>query len=215
MKLLVGEMYVSLVVLHFSYSAIAYSQTAQLESKKDGLSASWEGLPTRTLKPRQPPDDWTRQSDDDHSVTWFSPSATKKTVTEGEPPKVIYDSQDGTIRISLCCVRTNTRFQGSPKLFLDSMDEAMLRSFKRNGINGIPRPVEHVKYLNAIGRILRIDVPGRKTALKCDLTTPTQCYSVIAIGEPGEKLNAVFERFVTSIQITTARQESGSDANHH
>jgi hypothetical protein len=197
----------ALIAVWFAGWLPGLSQETTAEEKGAPKPSSWKDCPTRTIKPRMPPEGWKQFSDAEHGVSWFSPSEVKKTVRPGAPPTVVYDAHDGEIGISVYCVQTNTRFQGSPTLFLDSMDEAAIGSLKRHGINGIPKPIANVNYGHTIGRILRIDVPGSKTIMKCDLTTPTECYTVAVTGLPDEKLNAVFAKCVTSLRFTPAKEK--------
>jgi hypothetical protein len=173
---------------------------------------TWETVPKRKLKPRDPPKDWARHSDLDHSVIWYSPTKPKKTERPGSPPVVIYDSRDGDIVLSLSCMKTNTRFLGRPKLFLDGLDDGFLGAYRRNGLNASKTPVAHVEYLHTIGRVLRVDVPGNKTTLKCDLTTPTQCYSIMAIGKPGKQLEKTFQTFIATLRFTSTEEKSTAAA---
>jgi hypothetical protein len=171
--------------------------------KKLAAAATWETVPTRKLKPRDPPKGWTKHSDAVHSVIWFSPAEPKKTARPGQPPLVIYDARDGDIVFSFMCVKTETHFDGSPNKFLDAMEQGVIKSYRRNGVNAMPTPVANVEYLHTKGRILRLDVPGNKTTLMCDLTTPTQCYAILAAGQPGEELEASFQNFIAAIRFTS------------
>jgi hypothetical protein len=164
----------------------------------------WTQVPTKTIHPRKPPEGWKQFSDREHGVTWFAPSEVKRTVQSDEPHTVVYDVRDGAIGISVFCIRTATQVDGSPAQFLDSMDESMLAAYRRRGVQGVARPIAHVKYAQAVGRILRIDVPGNKTTLKCDLTTPTQYYGVTVVGTPGAALDQAFIKTVTSLRFAPA-----------
>jgi hypothetical protein len=171
--------------------------------KNPAAPVTWETVPTRKFKPSDPPKGWTKHSDAAHSVTWFSPAEPKKTARPGQPPLVIYDARDGDIVLSFMCGKTATHFDGSPNRFLDAMDQGFIKAYRRNGVNATPTPVANVEYLHTKGRVLRLDVPGNKTTLKCDLTTPTQCYSILAIGHPGKELEASLRKFIAAIRFTS------------
>jgi hypothetical protein len=194
-----------LIAVQLWPAAKVFSQETPLAPRATIDSLNWSGVPKRVLKPQEPPTGWIRHLDAAYGITWYSPSEPRRTQKEGDPPTVVYDARDENVGFSLFCIQSDTLHQGSSKLFLDSMDEGIIRSFKRNGINAIPRPVAHVKYLNTTGRLLRIDVPGNKTSLKCDLTTPSRCYSVMAVGDHNKQLYAALERFVTTIRFTESQ----------
>lgn len=202
----------ALIAAWWAGSTLVSSQELPTEAKSVHklsrvATLAWTICPTKKIEQRNPPEGWKLFSDVERGVSWSSPSDVKKTVKTGGPPTVVYDAQDGNIRISFYCFQTDTRFLGSPTLLLDSMDEAMLGSLKRHGINGTPKPIANVKYGDAIGRILRIDVAGSKTMLKCDLTMPTECYTFTVVGLPGDKLNGTLGKCVTSLRFTPANDK--------
>jgi hypothetical protein len=76
----------------FALLLLAHSSThpvsAQDSRTADNVAAqlAWETVPTRKLKPRDPPKGWIRQSDADHSVIWYSPAESDKLVRSAARP---------------------------------------------------------------------------------------------------------------------------------
>jgi hypothetical protein len=131
-------------------------------------------------------------------------------VRRAQPPLVTYGARDGDIAFMLTCVKTTTRVDGSPKRFLDGFDDGFIGSYRRNGIDASPTPVAHVEYLHTSGRVLRLDISDNQTALKCDLTTPTQCYSIVAIGPPGKQLEDSFQSCIATLRFTSTEAKSNT-----
>lgn len=72
----------------------------------------------------------------------------------------------------------------------------------RAGINAQCHPVSTISYLGAKGRFSRIKDPKHaKVTLKCDLMTPHEHYSILAIGLEGEHLESSLKSFITSIRF--------------
>ncbi|TWT32402.1 hypothetical protein KOR34_41650 [Posidoniimonas corsicana] len=191
----------TLSLMVFAIACQSHGQEAVGPSESKSKAVSWESVPETKVEPRDPPDDWLPQSDADQKVRWHSPGKPKKTLNPKMPNMVVYDTKHNGIGLSFTCIQCETRSNGSPTEFLDSFDEGMIRSFRRNGLDPQPRPVVRVSYMNMVGRLTRIEVRGKKSALKCDLTTPTACYSVLAVGPPGKELNDALTAFVRTIRV--------------
>ena len=206
MKTAIGVFSTIILMGVYCCSSNTFAQRTPDPETPSSSVADWKSVPTVKVEPREPPHDWTRQTDSEHGVQWFSPSEPKKTENSGKPRAVIYDAQHNGIVLSLCCTKTATRHQGSYNELLDAMDDAVVRSYRRKGLIASSHPVAHVEYMNTLGRLTRIDVKGDKTTLKCDLTTPTACYSVLAIGPRDQRLKEALLLFVTSIRVSEDQQ---------
>ena len=177
---------------------------AQITSDTSAISATsadWSTVPWVEIESKPIPTHWHSHSDDERTVRWDAPTAIRGFASLKNTKGIIHYSTAEGIGLTIARTHSQIHQNGNPRIFLDRMDASMMRTFAKKGRQSTSQPVVRVKHMNMIGRILRVNVVEGLTVLKCDLTTPTACYSLGAVGPTGKHLRDVFLTFVGSVRL--------------
>lgn len=176
------------------------SDPADEPLSQEEIVSNWQV--TRHPSEVEPPSNWQLHSEPEFGLSWHTPEEPKVTRRPGQPPAAIFDARVGSTVISLTCINTPTFIDGSPREFLDALDEGMIAGMERNGIEADLLELDRVELQGRIGRISRIDAPGARRGMKCDLTSPDRCYSVSVVGNDDGDVARLLERFVGSMRFS-------------
>jgi hypothetical protein len=176
-------------------------ETNQIESSNTAQESDFNA--DFAFENQDPPEGWSKYSDNEFGISWYSPVKPQATRKPGNPPTVIYDMIDDSVSYMLSCAKTKTRTNGSPDAFLDALDKGTLGAMRRNGLSPELVPLGTVSYNGLIGRKTRIDMEGSsRQGIKCDLTSHDACFSLMVVGKDAQQIEEVLDLFVTSIELT-------------
>ena len=199
------------IIAFFQSLLFAGLVNAQDESPTAVPKLDWTNI-KGYVHPHEKPPNWSRYTDAESKVSWSAPSEPKKFVNPGKNYSVTYESRQGKLTLQLTIGKVKTMHEGSPVLFLDSLDEGFFRSLQKSKIEFEAKPIVNLKVGMMVGRMMGIKT-DRKGIAKVDLVTDSISCSFLAFG-PDDLVMRNIMPFVKSVTLSeTANGATGSKSS--